>query len=134
MKSKGVYQWLALLLAYPFSALAVSRIDIQIGELQFDTIKAENLTATLAMDGQWSGKASIRTNLTALEKATPLPVKVSKGSLQGEAHFAGSQKQLQQLTAELNLTDLAFSDADGLKAGEKINAKLSLNAERNNQD
>lgn len=93
-------------------------------------MKAENLTATMGMDGQWSGKTLLKSNLAGLEKAVTLPVKVSKGSLQGEVRFSGRQTELQQLKAELNLSDLAFSDPDGLRAGDKVSATLSVNVEK----
>ncbi len=122
-----------LFLLFPFTSHAVSRIDIHIGELQYQTIKAQNVVATLDMDGRWSGNASVKSDLTGLEKITPLPVKVSKGNAQGEAQFSGSQVTLQKVKAELNVSDVAFSDADGLHAGDKLNAKLSVNAENSGQ-
>ncbi|HEY7986579.1 MAG TPA: hypothetical protein VIE17_06630 [Methylophilaceae bacterium] len=119
-----------LFLFLPLTSQAVSSIDIHIGELQYQTVKVQNISATLTMDGQWSGKGTVKTDLAGLEKITPLPVKVSKGSLQGNAQFSGNQTILQKVKAELNASDVAFSDADGLHAGDKLKATLVVNAER----
>ncbi len=126
----SVHLWLILLLLLTSPAsFAVSSIDIHIGELQYQTVKVQNVVATLGMDGQWSGDASVKSDLTGLEKITPLPVRVSHGNAQGVAQFSGSQTTLQKVKAELNVSDVVFSDADGLHAGDKLNAKLLVNAE-----
>jgi hypothetical protein len=124
---------LLLFLYHPFASHAVSRIDIHIGAMQFDSIKAQDVSATMGMDGRWSGKSSLKADLVGLEKTTPLPVKVSKGVVQGEVQFSGSETSLLQLRTELNLSDLVFSDEQGLHAGDKIAAKLSFNAENSDQ-
>ncbi len=119
------------LLAWAWSAGAVERIDIHVGRIQYDGAEVENLAATLDMDGHWQGKAHLnKVDLTMLSREVALPVTLSKGQLAGQLTFSGEGTVPQRLKAETEARDIAFSDAEGLHAGEKIAGRLALTAER----
>ncbi|HEY3326002.1 MAG TPA: hypothetical protein VGK14_02400 [Novimethylophilus sp.] len=115
-------------------ALAVSRIEIHIGQISHPSAQVENLTATVNADGHWQGIANLKqADLAALSKNYALPVNVSKGTASGRAEFAGEGRELKRLKADLDLRDATFSDADGLHAGEKIGGRVKLDASRGNE-
>lgn len=60
-----------------------------------------------------------------LPAPSPLP---TKGLLNGTIKLLGNKEGLHSASAELQLTDVSFSDSSGLRAGEKIQAKLHLDA------
>jgi len=114
-----------------FSALAVDHIDIHIGQLQYEGAEIENLSATLDMQGRWQGNATLKQgDLAGFSKQLPLPVGISKGSVKGIAAFSGENKVFQRIKSEADVRDVAFSDAEGLHAGEKISGHAAVNAER----
>ena len=113
------------------TALAVSRVDIHIGQINHPSAQLENLSATLDADGHWQGSASLKqADLATLAKDYALPVSVSKGTASGRAEFSGAGRELKQLKADLGLRSAAFSDAEGLHAGEKIDGRLKLGLSR----
>jgi hypothetical protein len=117
--------WLAL------PALAVDRIDIQIGQIDYPGAQAEQVRGTLSMDGRWQGEATLkRGDAAQLVKEFTLPVTVSKGELRGRAEFSGEQRSLQQVQADIVLKDAAFNDDSGLHAGERLAAHLVATAVR----
>jgi hypothetical protein len=122
---------LICLIWVPCSALAVSRIDIHVGEIRHLSAEIENLNATLDMEGRWHGKATLkRGDLSQLARDHSLPVTVSKGGVQGKAEFSGNNLALDAIKADLSLRDAAFSDAEGMRAGENVGGKVLLDARR----
>ncbi|GBG12544.1 uncharacterized protein NMK_0075 [Novimethylophilus kurashikiensis] len=121
-----------LLIAFTTSASAVSRIDIQIGQLTQSGIQAENINASLDMEGRWQGKAMLkRAELSEVAKNyKQLPVTVTQGTASGQAHFSGSNTQLERLSADIRLQDVAFNDTEGSHAGEKISATVKADIAR----
>lgn len=65
-----------------------------------------------------------------LPEGLPLP---AKGTLNGTLLLQGDKKGVRSLTTEIQLTDISFSDSSGLRAGEKIYAKLNLDATHSEQ-
>lgn len=117
--------WLA------FPAAAVDRIDIQIGQIDYPGAQAEQVSGSLAMDGRWRGEATLkRGDAAQLAKEFALPFTISQGELRGRAEFSGEQRMLNQLRGELFVKDVAFNDASGLHAGERIAAQLTAAAVR----
>lgn len=91
----------------------------------------ENISVTLDMDGRWQGGATLRrADLPQLAQTQAFPFAVSKGTLNGKFAFSGEGAQLQRLGTRLDVRELAFSDAEGLHAGEKIGGRLVLDAWR----
>jgi len=92
----------------------------------------------LAADFQarpWHINASLRNaqvfRLAALlPEGLPLP---GKGTLNGTLELLGNKQGLYSVNAEIQLADVSFSDASGLRAGEKLNAKLQLAATHSQQ-
>lgn len=62
-----------------------------------------------------------------LPEGLPLP---AKGTLNGSLELLGNKEGVSSVTAEVQLSDLAFSDSSGLRAGEKLSATLNLHATR----
>lgn len=60
-----------------------------------------------------------------LPKDMPAP---SAGTVSGKLRLSGSDANLLSADADLQLANMAFSDASGLHAGEKISGKLKLGA------
>jgi hypothetical protein len=60
-----------------------------------------------------------------LPVALPLP---TKGVLNGTLELLGNKQGLLSASADMQLADVSFSDSSGLRAGEKIQAKLHLDA------
>jgi hypothetical protein len=116
----------------PCSAFAVSSIDIRIGEIRHPAAQVEKVSATIDMEGHWQGNATLkRGDLSQLSKELPaLPVTVSKGIVQGRAEFSGRNLALDAIRADLILRDAAFSNADGMRAGENVGATVALDARR----
>src|SRR3989338_9282928 len=113
-------------------ASAVSRIEIHVGEIRHPAAQIENVTATLDTDGRWQGKATLkRGDLTQVAREYPqypLPVTISKGTFDGKAAFSGEGRELRRVEAVVDVHDVAFSDAAGLHAGEKVGGQFKLNA------
>jgi hypothetical protein len=133
----GLFAFLRLLILipcfFPFSCDAVSRIDIHIGEIRHPTAQVENLSASMASDGRWQGKAVLKqADLAQLAKeaGTTSPVIVNKGTASGTVELSGIDTTPQQLKADLNLHDIAFSDDTGLHAGEKLGGTLHIDADQ----
>ncbi|MCE9633037.1 MAG: hypothetical protein K8Q92_02510, partial [Methylophilales bacterium] len=117
------------LLMMPVMPSAASHLEIRIGEIHHPQAQLENVVATLDADGNWYGSANIKqTDLNQL--APNLPVKFSKGSLQGKLAFAGKDNQPQQIKADLNLRDTAFSNIEGSKAADKLAGNFNIKAQR----
>jgi len=118
----------------PSYALAVSSIEIHIGAIRHPAAHVDHVAATLDMDGRWQGSATLRqgdlAQLVQLAQQSSLPVTVSKGDVQGQASFAGTGTDLRQFKLEALLRDIAFSDADGQRAGEKLGGRIALVAQR----
>ncbi|MEN6585429.1 MAG: hypothetical protein ABFE02_05160 [Sulfuricella sp.] len=79
---------------------------------------------------RWDVAASIDNGKAAHFK-TWLPPDVpapSAGVINGKLRFSGSDASLLAADVDLRLTDVAFSDASGLHAGEKISGAISLKA------
>lgn len=108
-------------------ALAVDRIDIQIGQVDHPGVQLKNISGTLlTTDGRWQGQATLaRGDAAVLAKIVPVPVTISQGELRGQAEFSGEQKTLKQVRGEVFLKGLAFNDEAGLHAGEKIDLDLA---------
>jgi len=109
--------------------LAASHIEIHIGEVRHSQGQLESVAATLDAYGNWRGSANIE--LSDLNKfVANLPVKFSKGALQGKLEFAGKDNLPQQIKADLSLRNTAFSNAEGSKAADKLAGNLKLNSQR----
>jgi hypothetical protein len=65
-----------------------------------------------------------------LPEGLPLP---SKGTLNGSLELLGNKQGVSSISAEVQLSGLAFSDSSGLRAGEKLYATLNLHATRQAQ-
>jgi hypothetical protein len=80
----------------------------------------------------WSVEAKVING--ALERIAGLLPKdwphVRSGRVSGTFNFAGRKNEPQQASATLAVHNLKFSDSQGLHAGEKIAADITLNAER----
>ncbi|MFM9912478.1 MAG: hypothetical protein ACKVN9_02985 [Methylophilaceae bacterium] len=110
-------------------AFAASHLEIHIGEINHPQAQFQNLDASVDADGNWHGTALLKqTNLNQL--APNFPVKFSKGSLQGKLVFAGKNNQPQQVKADLNLRDTAFSNTEGSKAADKLAGNFNIKAQR----
>ena len=119
------------LLGLPLSAWAVSQIDIHVGQVQYAGADIQQLAAAVDMQGRWQGSAVLQQgDLAQLNQAFPLPVALSKGHVKGKAVFSGEGAQLRKLHADADLRDVAFSDPEGLHAGEKIGGRVTVDAER----
>jgi hypothetical protein len=113
------------------AAVAVTRIEIHVGEIRHPAAQVENFSATLDADGRWQGRAALKqADLAQLAREVALPVTISKGVAEGRAEFSGQGQELRKVQAEFALRDAAFSDSEGLHAGEKVGGRLSLNASR----
>lgn len=125
---------LAALAWMPLAAGAVSRIDIRIGAIQHPFGVAEQVRATLDADGRWQGDARLReVRLPELAVQPGMPVKVTSGQGHGKVVFSGHDTGLDRLQADLAVRGLAFSDAEGLHAGEKIGGSVSFTLARAGQ-
>ena len=79
---------------------------------------------------RWEVVADIENGNIAYTKPW-LPANVptpSAGSISGKLRLSGSGAKLLAADADLRLVRLAFSDASGLHAGEKISGKITLKA------
>lgn len=113
------------------TALAVGRIEIHAGEIRHPAATVGNLDATLDIDGRWRGKATLKQgDVALLAREYSLPVTVGKGTLQGKAEFSGEQRALRRIKGEFQLKEAAFSDEAGLHAGDKIDARVTMDASR----
>lgn len=56
------------------------------------------------------------------------PVQVRQAILNGNFHLSGDSASVTALSARLNISNLAFSDASGLHAGERISLQLDMDA------
>lgn len=120
--------------AIALPASAVSRIDIHVGGISYSGAEVENVAAKLDMDGGWQGKATLKqSDLAQLAKQQSLPVAVSKGNAQGQVSFSGVAGNLLQFRLEAALRDIAFSDAEGRRAGEALDGRISLAAQRSGE-
>lgn len=112
-------------------AHAVSHIDIHIGQLTQPGLQAENVEATLDMNGHWQGKAALKqADLAGLSKDYKLPIAVTKGTASGRAQFVGTNKEIERLQADIAMQDVAFSDAQGLHAGDKVRGTIKADVSR----
>ncbi len=68
---------------------------------------------------------------TWLPQDMPVP---SAGTVSGKLHFSGSTAQLLAADADFRLAGIAFSDASGRHAGEKIGGTIRFGAHRANQE
>ena len=124
--------WVLLLLSLP--SYAVSRIDIHVGEVRHPAAIVRDFSATLDAEGRWHGKAGFaQGDWNQLAQAAALPVAVSKGAVTGQAEFSGQAIQLMRVKLTADLRDMAFADADGLHAGEKVGGRVSLDAARSGE-
>ena len=122
---------LVLLLWLPCAAFAVSRIELHIDELQHPAARVKDISATLSMDGRWQGRAALaQADLAAVAKEFSLPVNVTRGAVLGQAEFSGQDGELRQLALEARVREVAFSDAEGLHAGEKLGGHIRVAAHR----
>ncbi|NOT68235.1 MAG: hypothetical protein HOP04_07925 [Methylophilaceae bacterium] len=148
---------LFFLLAFSSAANAVSAIHVQVGAINSPGFTANKLALDFALPAQPSHpQLNFQTQLvwhdkTAAKENSRMALQLScaaitnpqvgnwrceRGLLNAErikAPFSLSftTKNLNgqpQISAELSLLDVNFSDAEGLHAGEKVAAKLSLNA------
>ncbi len=121
-----------LLMTWHLTAQAVSRIDIHVGEIRHPAATLENLNATLDVSGNWRGSATLKQN--DLNQLVPgLPVRFSKGALQGKVGFSGAGDRPENIHADLSLGDIAFSNEPGTQAAEKLAGSLKLQARRQGQ-
>lgn len=119
------------LLWLPCAVSAADRVEIHVGRIEYAGAEMENFSATLAMDGRWQGRAALKqADLPRLAQAHPLPVGVSKGTARGKAVFAGEGTELRRLRLDAELRDIAFSDTEGLHAGEKVGGTMLVEVER----
>lgn len=126
--------WILLVAWLPPTAHAVSQVQISVGQLDVAGAKVEKLSAVLDMSGRWQGSATLAPSaISELAKGQPLPVTFTQGVLKGKAAFAGEGQGLRQFHADLDLHDAAFSDAEGLHAGEKVGATLALEGTRSGE-
>lgn len=110
---------------------AVSHVVLQVGEIRHPAGVVQNLHATLDAEGAWRGTALLKKgDLAQWARQQPLPVSVGQGVMEGKLAFAGQNETPRQIRAELALRDMTFSDSDGLHAGDKIGARLMLEAHR----
>lgn len=122
-----------LLFLWCGTASAVGRIEIHIGQISHPAAEVGDLSAIMDTDGHWQGKATLKqANLAELAKDYKLPITVSKGIASGKAEFAGEGKELKRLSADVGLRDIAFSDTDGLHAGEKVSGRIKAEISRAN--
>ncbi len=80
----------------------------------------------------WQATARLH-NAQAMRLATLLPAAwpaLSQGTLNGGLEIGGGGSGLNRASADLQLADLAFADASGLHAAEKLAGKLQLDATR----
>lgn len=114
----------------PITAHAVTRIDIHIDHIHYAGAEVENLAATLDMNGRWQGTAVLKkADLASLAQEYSLPLKVTKGVSKGKAAFAGEGRGFRRIKTDLEVRDVAFSDAEGLHAGEKVGGRIRLDAD-----
>ncbi|MBZ0105209.1 MAG: hypothetical protein K8H84_06225 [Sulfuricella denitrificans] len=78
----------------------------------------------------WEVLAKLRNGNIAYTKSwlpdnMPAP---SAGSISGKLHLTGNGAKLHSADADLQLSGLAFSDASGLHAGEKVSGKIAFKA------
>ncbi len=126
------WQIFTLLLSLtPISVSAISRIDIQVGEINSPSVQIQKLTASMTLDGHWHGKAFLKqTDLPSLTSEFHLPVAISKGTIDGHAEFSGNAMNPESFSANLNLTNIAFADNSGLHAGEKISGLIHIDLQK----
>ena len=117
------------LLALPGVAAAASHLEIHIGDIRHPNAHIENLAATLDANGNWQGVANLKqTDLNQFQ--SNLPVKFSKGTLQGKLEFFGTNDQPQQIKADLALNETAFTNEQGSHAADKLAGTIKLQAHR----
>lgn len=115
-------------------ATAVSRIDIRVGEIRHPAAVVKNFAATMTGDGRWQGKAVLaQGDLIPLAKEAGLPIVLNKGTIDGQAEFAGVETQLRRVKLTATVRDVSFSDAAGLHAGEKVGGRISLDASQSGE-
>jgi len=61
----------------------------------------------------------------------PVP---GKGGINGNVKFSGSMDGIARVAAELRIDKLAFSDRNGLRAGENVNMTINWSAEHSSQN
>ncbi|OIQ87131.1 hypothetical protein GALL_310190 [mine drainage metagenome] len=122
---------LSCLFWQPLCALAVSQIEIHAGQVEVPGATVGDFSAILQMDGRWQGTAVLRQgDLARLAQDYPLPVKVGQGQIKGRAAFSGAGSELRRISLDADVSDAAFSDAGGLRAGDKLGGHLTAEAER----
>lgn len=108
-------------------AQAVSRVEIHAEFLNHPDVELRDLRASLTMDGAWHGEASLAqpdwNNLSA-----QLPVRISKGQLQGKLQFAGVNTQPQKVAGDFWLKALSFSDPAGVRAADNLAGDVNVQA------
>lgn len=120
-----------LLAGLPAFARAVDRIDIHVGQVRYAGSQVENIHVTLDMNGRWQGQAALRqADLAVMAKAYSLPLDVSQGQADGQAIFSGNDLNVARLKADLALRDVAFSNAEGSRAGERVGGRLNVDLNR----
>lgn len=123
--------FLALLVA-PVLAFPATHLEIHIGEIRHPNARLENLSAVVEADGSWRGSASLKQD-ELNQLAAGLPVKFSKGSLQGKVAFRGAGTLPAQVKADLHLDNVAFSNEPGTHAAERLAGSIKLQASRNGE-
>lgn len=126
---------LILAVLLPLPAVAVSRVDIHVGEIRHPAGQAQEVSISLDSGGRWQGLArALSADLPEVAKAWTLPFKLSQGKAAGSVRFAGQDWMPDHLAGEITLNDLAFSDEAGTHAGENLAATLTIDARRNGAD
>jgi hypothetical protein len=114
--------------------LAVGRIDIHVGALHHPAAVVRDLSATLDMQGRWHGQADFaQGDWRRLTEAAALPVEIRQGRLAGRVEFVGQDTRLRQLKLSATLQDLAFSDAAGLHAAERLGGRVGIEVVRSGE-
>lgn len=153
---------LFLLLAVSSAANAVSAIHVQVGEINSSGFTANKLALDFALPAQpsnpqlnfqaqlvWHDKTAAKENSRMALKLSCAAItnpqvgrwRCERGQLDSERikapfSFSLTTKNLNdqpQISAELDLLGINFSDAEGLHAGEKVSAKFSLSAFQQSQ-
>ena len=102
-------------------------------ELALSSINQEQLQASVDLKVQpWRATMQLR-NLQGKRLATFMPgtwLLPSQGVLNGALELQGDASGVLRVQADMQMAEVAFADASGLHAAEKLAAKLSLHAER----
>lgn len=129
MKFGRLLRLLAGFLLLPVVAHSATRIDVHIGEIRHPNFNLENFAGTITPDGDWRGVASLKQG-DLHQLAPDLPVKFSKGTVQGKLAVEGKAEVVRQLKADLSLDQATFSNEAGTRAAEKLGGTLSLQAKQ----